>query len=276
VVVDLAKGMGIALPTLVATVEEAEVAWFRDPVDALALGARAAPRSAPEGPGLPEKWADPTRRFAPVGAVARVIVAGAREPEGRVPTSLQKLADPRLKGKVILPRMDRREGVRLLAALELAYGERGVEGWLAKLAANEPLRAQTDEEVVARVAAGEAPIGLSDSLAAGARREAIRIVFPDQKGAGAIVVPTALVVLPGAGAAARRFSAWLVGPDAERMLAERAPGLLPLREGASAPAGLVPAWRLSVLDLDWSALAEQVPRWEQRLSRIPRPFLPVK
>jgi iron(III) transport system substrate-binding protein len=269
-VAELARGFGIAEPKLVERVEEAEVAWLRDPTEALALGGLAPPRSAPEQPGLPDAFADPQRRFAPVGAVARVVVAQA----GRAvaPSSTRDLTDPRYRGRLALARFDRGEGPLLVAALELAHGERGVRGWLDRLAANRPVWVDREEEVVARVASGEVPFGLTDTLTAGSvgAGKGLRVVFPDQKGKGCVAVPTALVVLPGAGAGARRFSAWLAGPVAEKILAERVVGLLPLRDRASAPDGMAPIWQLTVLALDWNALARGEAAWRERLIGWPQ------
>lgn len=268
---ELARGFGIAEPVLVDRAADAEVAWFRDPADALALGALAAPGSAPEQPGLPDAFVDPKRRFAPVGAIARVIVAAEGGAEPFAPDELRELADPRLRGKVALARLDRGDGPLLLAALELGYGARGADGWLEALAANRPVLLETDADVAARVAAGEVPFGLVDSLTAGgaAQRDRLRILFTDQKGSGCVAIPTALVVLPGASAVARRLSAWLTGPVAEKVLVDRVPGLLPLRDKATAPKGMEPIWRLSVLPLDWSALAEREPVWAGRLAGWP-------
>jgi iron(III) transport system substrate-binding protein len=270
---ELARGFQIANPTLVDRIDDAEVAWLTDPPAALALGDRAAPGSAPEQPGLPDEFADPKRRFAPVGAIARVIVTLAGDAPAFAPDELRELADPRLRGKVAIARLDRRSGALLVAALELGHGERGVGGWLEQLAANQPILAASDAEVVARVEAGTAQVGLTDSLAVGgaAGREGLRVVFPDQAGKGCVAIPTALVVLPGASSAARKFSAWLAGPIAEQVLVDRIVGLLPLRADATAPAGMEPAWNLSILALDWSALAEREGFWMARLRGWPLP-----
>lgn len=271
-VAELARGFRIAEPRLVASVDEAEVAWLRSPTDAIALGDRAVPGSAPEQPRLPGEFLDPKRRFAPVGAVAAVIVASARAAEPFVPDDLRALADPRVRGRVVLTPLGRGDGPRWVAALELSYGGRGTRGWLEALAANAPTLADGDVEVPERVAAGASAFGLTDSLSAGAAaaRAGLRIVFTDQKGKGSVVVPTALVVLPGAGPAARKFSAWLAGPDAEGVLAMRVPGLLPLREQALAPDGIVPMWKLKHLAPDWSELAAHETKWRGRLADWPR------
>jgi iron(III) transport system substrate-binding protein len=268
---DLARGFSIAAPTLVADPAQAEVAWLSDPVAALALGERAVAGSAPEQPGVPDGFVDPRRRWAPVGAVARVIVSAPGEAPAFAPDELRELADPRVAGQVALAGLDRREGALLAAALEQAHGERGTRGWLAQLASNRPALVQADADAVARVVGGTSAVALVDSLAAGAPLAAgkLRVTFPDQKGKGCVAIPTALVVLPGASPAARKLSAWLAGPNAEQVLVERVVGLLPLRAAATAPPGIVPAWRLKLLSPDWQRLAEQSAVWERRLAAWP-------
>jgi len=270
VAAEMARGYAIADPSLVSSPEEAEVAWFRSPTAALALGERAVPGSAPERPRTPGSFADEERRYAPVGGIATVIIGSARRAAPFVPTNLSQLADPRLRGAVALVPLGRGAGPRLVAALELAYGERGTEGWLRQLAANAPILVDDPRQVVAAVESGRAAFGLVDSLTAcAASCEGLELVFPDQRGGGTVVTPTALVVLPGAGGAARKLAAWLAGPDAEDVLVQRAPGLLPLREGASAPDGVVPTWKLTHLSLDWSAVAARERSWRARLAGWP-------
>lgn len=270
-VAELARGFRIASPTLVPSVEEAEVAWLRSPSDALALGARAAPGSAPEQPRAPSEFLDPTRRYAPVGGIATVLVTSAKREAPFVPDALSRLADPRVRGRVAMVRLQRGDGPLLLAALELAYGERGTNGWLTQLAANEPILVDDAGEVIALVASGRADVGVVDSLTAGAAPPGeLRLVFPDQKGGGTLVVPTALVVLPGAGGPARKFSAWLAGPGADEILGSRAAGLLPLREEATAPAGMLPVWKLGHLSPRWGDVATREAYWRRELEDWPR------
>lgn len=271
VAAELARGFKIADPKLVATIDEAEVAWLRDPTEAIGLARRVPLASAPEQPRVPDAFQDPGRRFAPVGAIGHVLVLPDRPAAGWIPDELRELADPRVRGKAAMTALGRGDGPLVVAALELAYGERGAKGWLEQLARNDPVLVEADAEAVARVADGSAAVALVDSLAAGAARgrPGLRIVFPDQKAKGCVTIPTALVLLNGASPAARKFSAWLASPDAEEVLVQRVPGLLPLREGAAAPDGIVPVWKMAALTVKWDALAQREPWWEQWLATWP-------
>jgi iron(III) transport system substrate-binding protein len=277
VVRDAAARLGVARVTRVPAAEDAEVAWTSDPVAALALGARLVPGSAPAPAGVGARWTDPRGRFAPATARARVLLVSPAARLPLEPTNLRDLADPRLRGRVALVHPGRGAGPVTVAALSITYGEASAGRFLRLLAANAPRVVGSDAEVRAAVASGAAAVGLAGSVdgAAGAASAlALRVVYPDQTGRGALVLPTAVAVLspPSGGAPAEgaaRFAAWLASPDAERLLVARVPGLLPLRPEVPIPVGVEPANDLASLSLDWDRLAEETARLAPMLERWP-------
>lgn len=277
VVRDAAARFGVARVTLAGAPEDAEVAWLSDPVAALALGARLMPGSAPVPPGVEARWIDPGGRFAPVAARARVLLISPAPGLPLEPASLRDLADPRLRGRLALVHPGRGAGPVTLAALSITYGEASAGRFLRLLAANAPRLLASDAAVRAAVASGESAVGLTgsvDGAAGAASARSLRIVYPDQDGRGAVVLPTAVAVLsPPAGGAvaegASRLAAWMAGPAAERVLVARVPGLLPLRSGVPVPVGVEPASNLVALGLDWDRLAEETARLAPLLARWP-------
>lgn len=279
VVRDLAARFAVARVVLVPRAEEAEVAWASDPAALLALAPRLVPGSAAPEPATVQ-FADPQGRFAPVAARARVLLVArdARLPVD--PTNLRDLADPRLRGRVALAHPARGAGPATCAALSLVYGEASLGRFLRLVAANAPVVVGSDAEVRAAVAAGRAAVGLAgsvDGAAGAASAAALRVVYPDQAGRGAVVLPTAAAALaPAAGGApspaAVRLVAWLAGADAERILVARAPGLLPLRPEVPVPVGVEPAGNLRALPLDWDGLAAEAARLAPLLERWPDAF----
>lgn len=279
VVADAAARFGVARVERVLRPEDAEVAWLSDPAAALALGPRLRAGSAPAPPGVGERWTDPARRWAPVAARARVLLLapGARLPLD--PLNLRDLADPRLRGRVALAVPARGAGPTTCAALALVYGEASAARFLRLLARNAPRVVGSDAEARAAVASGAAAVGLAsstDGAAGAASAHALRVVYPDQLGRGAVVLPTAVAVLaPAAGEpspGAVRLAEWMAGPDAERVLVARAPGLLPLREGVPVPVGVEPAMNLVALSLDWDRLAAETERCRAALQAWPESF----
>jgi iron(III) transport system substrate-binding protein len=245
-------------------------------VAALALGPRLEAGSAPPQPDVPDGWRDPLGRFAPVGARAWVLV---RRPRARLPVEplgLSDLANPKLAPRVALGPPAAGLGPLAVATLSLAYGERSARRFLQLLARNGAQLAASDEAARGRVAAGEADVALVSSVegARGAASAAgLEVVYPDQSGRGAVVIPTAAALLRGASPAGRALAAWLAGPDAERLLVARAPGLLPLRASVPVPVGVEPAQNLRTLPLDWELLPPEVARLAPPLAGWPEgPF----
>jgi iron(III) transport system substrate-binding protein len=253
----------------------AEVAWLSDPTEALALGERLAPGGAPDAAGVDARFRDPLGRFAPLGARARVLLVAPNARLPAAPSRLRDLLDPRLAGRQAVVPLGRGAGPVTVAAISLAHGESGAARFVDLLARSRPRLAATDDEVRALVAAGRADLGLAGSTegaAGAASASALSVVYPDQAGQGAVVLPTAVVLLAGSGAAAGRLAAWLVGPEFERVAVARLPGLLPLREGVPVPVGVEPARDLRILPLDWDRLAEAERRLEAALKDWPAGF----
>ncbi len=272
VLADVAARMGVARIVRAASPEQAQLAWIGDPAEALALGERLVPGSAPAVEDVPARWRDAKRRFAPLGARARVLLVSPAARLPFSPSSLRDLADPRARGRIALVPLGKGAGPVTVAALVLAYGDESVGRFLARIVRNAPQLVGSDAEVRARVAAGEAAFGLAGSLdgaAAAASAAPLGVVYPDQVGSGAIALPTAVALLDGASDAARALAAWLAGPEAERILVARVPGLLPLRPEVPVPVGVEPAGNLVTLSLDWDALAVETEKQRESLKRWP-------
>jgi iron(III) transport system substrate-binding protein len=228
---------------------------------------------------VPRRWTDPAGRFTPLGARARVLLVSPAAALPFSPSNLRDLADPRARGRVALVPLGRGAGPVTIAALSLAYGEASAGRFLRLLAANAPLLASDDAEVRAKVASGEAAFGLAgstDGAAAAASARRLDVVYPDQIGSGAVVLPTVVVPLAGAGEAARKLAAWLSSAEAEQILVARVPGLLPLRPEVPVPPGVEPAGNLAALTFDWDALAAETSRQAERLVRWPAGFTDVR
>jgi iron(III) transport system substrate-binding protein len=275
VVADAAGHFGVARVALVARPDDAEVAWLSDPTDALALGARLAAGTAPPQPDVEARWKDPRGRFAPLGARARVLVLDPRASLPFSPRNLRDLVDPRVAGRQVLVPLGRGAGPVTIAALALTYGDASAARFLHLLARGRPQLVDTDAQVRARVAARAAAVGLAGSIdgaAGAASAAALEVVYPDQGGRGAVVLPTAVALLAGAGEGGGRLAAWLAGARAEEVVVARTPGLLPLRPGVPVPVGVEPAGNLASLPLDWDRLLDEERRLAPSLERWPEGF----
>ncbi len=273
----LAAARGIARVTLVSGgPAAADLAWFGDPSEAVEAAAGLVAGAGPAQPGVAARWKDPAGRFVPLCARARVLVVapkGSIEPR---PESLRDLADGRLAGRQAIAPLSQGLGPALVGALALVHGEPGVRAFLDLVAGNRPRIAASDDEVRVLVAGGAADFGLtgSEEAAAGAASAAaLLVVFPDQRGSGTVILPTAAALAKaGAGSdSARKLLAWMAGEEAERLLAARAPGYLPLRAEVPVPPGVRPADNVRSPALDWDRLAEAKRRLAKYLEAWPSP-----
>jgi iron(III) transport system substrate-binding protein len=265
---------GVARVRLAGAAVDADVLWLGDPTEAVDAADLVAAGTAPEVPEVDARFRDPRGRFAPLCARARVLLVARGAALPFAPASLRDLADPRLAGRVAIPPLGDEPTSAALAALAVAYGEESAARFLDLLARNRPRLAASEREVRALVARGDAAVGLagSEEGAAGALSAAgLEVVFPDQAGRGAVVLPTAVAVARTALSkpAAHALAAFLVGLEAERLLVARVPGFMPLRAEVPVPEGVRPAGNVRALRLDWDRLAAERRRLAPVLRRWP-------
>lgn len=254
----------------------ADLAWFGDPGEAVDAESDLVAGVVPPQPEVDARWKDPAGRFAPLAARARVLVRSPRAKLPVEPGRLRDLADPRLAGRQALASFGQGLGPATAAAFSLIHGDRPVLGLLEAVARNRPRLAASDDEVRVLVAGGAAAFGLtgSEEAAAGAASAAaLVVVYPDQRGSGCVVLPTAVALTRRgeASEAARALLAWMAGPEAERILVARAPGYMPLRGDVPVPPGVRPADNVRSPRLDWDALARARRRLAPQLEGWPSP-----
>lgn len=272
----LAVNRRVARVVFVPEASEADIAWFRDPTEALSAAPLLVAASAPAQPDVPERYKDPRGRFYPLCARARVLLVNPHAGLRFTPRHLRDLANPRLARMQVLVPFGRGDGPATVAALAVVMGEEAAFRFLAEVARAHPQLAASESKVQATVASGMAAFGLagSEEGAAGAASvAALEPVYPDQDGAGTLVFPTAVALLErGQGSpAAKRLAAWMATGDAEQLVAARAPGYLPLRAGVPLPYGVRSAADVRSPALDWQELAEKKRLLAPRLANWPEP-----
>lgn len=165
---------------------------------------------------------------------ARVIVyrEGALDPEDA--DTYAELADPQWRGRICVRSSSNIYNISLLAALIARWGEDDAEAWARAVRSNMARPpAGGDIDQIAAVAAGECDLAIvnhyyyarllaSDNPDDRAKAEGVRLIWPDQEGAGAHVN------ISGAGVAAnaphpelaRRFIEFMLEPETQRLLAD--------------------------------------------------------
>ncbi|MBI3856372.1 MAG: extracellular solute-binding protein [Planctomycetes bacterium] len=233
---------------------QADVFWSGDCARSALLkreGALEAYRS-PAAAEIADEWRDPDHAWTGFGVRARVIVYNTRtlkEP----PRTVAELADPKWKGRIAVANPLFGTTAAHVAALAQIRGEEAVLKLFAALRANDTRFVGGNSHVRDLVARGDCDAGLTDTddVWIGKQRgDPIEMLFPDQDGAGTLVIPNSAALLKGAphGENAKRFLDWLLRPETERLLSQGPSHQMPVR----GPGELS---KLRAMKVDWGKLS---------------------
>jgi iron(III) transport system substrate-binding protein len=245
---------------------QADLFWSGDPVRPHLLvkhglvQAYVSPNASPVPPAF--KAADGSW----TGGAARVrllLVNKTRVKPGEVPRSVRDLADPKWKGQTAIANPLFGTTTMHVAALAEAWGDDALKAFLTQLKANGVRIASSNGEVKRLVAAGEVAFGVADTDdAAEALKEGapIEVVYPDQDGVGALVMPTAVVLVKGPHPdQARRLADYLLSTPAEQKLVELA-SHIPLRPDVKPAPGTRRAGEFKAMQVDYAKVADAMER----------------
>jgi iron(III) transport system substrate-binding protein len=245
---------------------QADVFWSGDPVRAAILKKRGitAAYPSPAAEGLPAQFSDPTHSWTGFSARARVLLVNTEHEAikgGAMPSSVRDLAAPRFKGKACLANPLFGTTSMHAAALFQALGDAEARNFFDSLLENGTKMLSSNGEVRRRVSAGEFAFGLTDTDdAAEAIRDGkpVKMVFPDEKGMGTLVVPNAVVLVARGPneANGKKFIDYLLRPETEAALAEGDAAQMPLRPGVKVPPGMTPVEGLNPMQVDYGKLAD--------------------
>lgn len=248
---------------------QADVFWSGDPVRPFLLVKRGlvTPYMSPATTGIPAGFKAADGTWTGFAARARVLLVNTdRIGASARPTSVKDLADPRWKGQIALANPLFGTTTMHAAALFSAWGDADAKAFFEQLKLNDARIASSNGEVKRLVASGEVTFGLADTDDA---NEAIKggapveVIFPDQDGAGTLLMPTTAVLIKDAPHpdAARKLIDYLLSAEVERQMAEAA-AHMPLRSEVPAPKGFPRASDIKVMPMNYSQLASEIERIE--------------
>lgn len=217
----------------------ADVFWNSEIVRTLVLKDKGllAPYRSTMQQGIPDQFIDPEGYWTGFACRARVIIFNTDLVENnQVPGSIFELTDPKWRGRVAMAFPLLGTAATHVGALYDKLGKDGAEQFILDMNANNVLIVSGNSVVRDVVAAGEVPLGLTDTddvLVAIARGMPVDMVFPDQDGIGTFFIPNTVSLIKNAPnpANAKRLIDYLLDPDTERMLAESESGNIPVRPG---------------------------------------------
>ncbi len=245
----------------------ADLFWSGDPVRPFLLIGRglSAPYVPANAAAIPATFRDAEGSWTGTAARARVLLVNRERLAGRpMPTRLDDLADPRWKGNVAIANPLFGTTTMHAAALFATRGEAEARRFFEALKANDVRVAGSNGEVRRLVVSGEVAFGLTDTDDA---YEAVKdgapveIVYPDQDGAGALVMPTSVILIRGGPnpGTARQLADFLVSPEAERMMAASA-AHMPLHSGVATPANVGRIENIRAMEVDYGEVASTMER----------------
>jgi iron(III) transport system substrate-binding protein len=223
------------------------------------------PYKAAAANGIPAQHKDKDGYWTGFAARARVILynTDAVKPE-EAPKSILDLTKPRWKGKVAIARPLFGTTFTHAAALFEVLGEEKAKAFFRALKANEVKIAPGNAMARNLVANGEVDVCLTDTDDAhGAylKKSPVAMVFPDQDGMGALVIPHSVMLIKGGPnmESGKKLIEFLLSAEAEALLAKSESAQFPLRPGVEGPAEPFKIDKIKRMDIDWSALSKRFP-----------------
>lgn len=230
------------------------------------------PYVSPEAERIPQEFKAADGTWTGFAARARVLLVNKERLGDRVaPRSIRDLADPRWRAEAAMADPVFGTTTMHVAAWFSAWGEEAAQAFLNTVRANGTRIASSNGEVKRLVAAGEVTFGLTDTDDAFVATQSgapVEVVYPDQDGAGTLVMPTVAVRIrrgPNPGPA-RRLIDFLLSAQAESMLAESA-AHMPLRPDAAHPAHVGAVGGIRPMEVDYADVArrmEEIQPWLRR------------
>jgi iron(III) transport system substrate-binding protein len=221
----------------------ADVFWSSEVVRLIGLkreGVLEAYRS-PAAAEIPARYRDPDGTWTGFAARARVIVWNPRR-VSRPPRSLLDLSLPAWRGEVAMANPLFGTTASEAAALFQVLGPARARAHFRALHDNGVRIVDGNAVVADWVARGEVKVGVTDTDDAFSRirdSKSLRMLYPDQQGIGALVIPNTVALIRGAphSGNARRFIDYLLSREVEAALARGDSRQIPLRAGVPAPPG---------------------------------------
>lgn len=246
---------------------QADVFWSGDPVRPFVLIDKGLiePYISPSANELPAAFRAADGTWTGFAARARVLLVNTTlVAAADMPSSIEELAAPRWKGKTAIANPLFGTTTMHVAALFATWGDDKARAFLTRLKQNNVRIASSNGEVKRLVESGELAFGLTDtddaheSVKAG---KPVRVVYPDQQGMGALMMPTVTVLIKGGPnpAAGKKLIDCLLSAEVEKRMAQTA-AHMPLRAGVEVPAGARSIASVKPMTVDYALVAKTMVR----------------
>lgn len=261
------KSTGVAL-RIVAERDrpQADVFWANEPLRTVMLQRQGLLESyrSPSADDIPTQYRDPDGHWTGFSARARVILYNTNEVKAaEAPSSVRDLVDPRWKGRAGLPNPLFGTTTTQVAALVALWGEPATRTFLDGIKANGVKLVTSNGEAKDLVASGELAWAFTDTDDASEALEQhkpVAVVYPDQTGIGALVMPNAAALVKGAPhpEAARKLIDYLLSRQVEERLAKSTAAQMPLHPNVPVPPNVRPVSTIKEMAVTYSTLGKTI------------------
>ncbi|WOO43037.1 extracellular solute-binding protein [Rubellicoccus peritrichatus] len=225
----------------------ADVFWNSEIVRTLVLKEKEvlAPYKPPAWEETPSSFRDPEGYWTGFAGRARVLIYNT-DLITNPPTELKALTESEWKGRATIANPLFGTTSTEVATWFSLWGSEKAEGFLMALKNNDVIISTGNATAKDAVASGEVPIGLTDTddaWGAMQNNKPVDMVFLDQAGEGALLIPNTVCLIKGAPneTNAKKLIDFLTSREVSEMLANSRAGQIPLKKDIPAPSH-VEAW----------------------------------
>ena len=223
-----------------------------------------APYRSPSAEGIPPEFRDPQDHWTGFAGRARILIynktlLGKEE----LPSSIFELTQGRLKGKVAMGYPLFGTTATHVAAWYVSLGKEKAEEYLRALKANGLVVVDGNAVVRDLVAAGQLPMGFTDTDDAHVAVMAgkpVGVIYPDREGMGTFLIPNTVALIQGAphSQEGKRLIDYLLSEEVESRLAFGDSAQMPLRGGVKRPAHMPEISSVPWMKVDYQKVAERM------------------
>jgi iron(III) transport system substrate-binding protein len=245
---------------------EADVFWNNELAQTIVLKKESilAPYTPKNAARIPEAYKDPEGYWTGFAARARVVLyhkelVGA----GEAPRTLEALADPKWKGKAAIALPVFGTTFTHAAALFAQWGPDRAKDWFRALQANQTIIARGNAHARNLVIDGTCAICLTDTDDANGaflKKRPVEMIYPDQDGMGALVIPNTVALIRGGPNPenGKKLIEFLLSEEVEGILAKRESAQMPLRPGVPPYNDRFDPSRFKAQQVDWARVAAEL------------------
>ena len=222
------------------------------------------PYFSPSAQDIPPEFKDKDGFWAGFAARARILIVNTNlVEEGKEPQSIFVLAKPEWRSEFCLAYPLFGTTATHAAALFVKLGDERAKQYFQDLKDNGMVIVAGNSTSKDRVSEGELKVGFTDTDDANIAIEQgkpVKMVFPDQKGMGTLLIPNTVALIkncphPENG---RKLIDYLLTKKVESKLAYSGSLQIPLRPGVSRPAGVPDFGSFRTMKIDFEEVAEKV------------------